>query len=103
MTFGVDECRRCGRAMKISAPNALAQYHDSLTRKPTMSEAEWRAEGWKAAPTRHQIHHVLTGVCRECKWALRNRQSNPKPTIFAMIFLVFALAAFVLYVTLFNL
>ncbi len=76
MVYGVDECRRCGKPMKVTGNEAMLRYEKSLTQKPTMTEAEWRAAGWKAAPTRNQMQRVIDGLCPECTWHLGLRRHS---------------------------
>ena len=76
MTYGIDQCRRCGKPIPQPSPDAARRYEQSLLTKPTMTEAQWRAAGWKAAPTRYQMFDVLDGLCRECKWVFGNRKSG---------------------------
>ena len=73
MVYGIDQCRKCGKAMPTAGPEHVARYEQSKRQKPTMPEAEWRAQGWKAAPTRYQLHHRLDGMCGDCVWESGHR------------------------------
>ena len=70
MTYGVDECRVCGKAMKPSGPEAMEAHLASLKRRPTMTEKQWRAAGLKAAPTKRQSMVVHIGCCYDCKMTM---------------------------------
>ncbi len=71
MTYGVDECRICGALMTSKGPDAMQRYLDSLTlKKPTMSQKEWRAAGFKAMPTPYQMGHVQDGCCYKCRFPI---------------------------------
>ncbi len=67
MTYGVDQCRICGKTIRPSDSQAMDRYRNSLRQKPTMTEKEWRAAGFKAAPTRKQTLNALDGVCFSCQ------------------------------------
>ena len=97
MTYGIDQCRRCGKPMEPAGPAQSARYQLSLTQKPTMSEEKWRAQGWKQAPTRFQLHHKLDGMCWQCRWVWMNQPMRRwKLLIWLMPILVISFA--VIYV-----
>jgi hypothetical protein len=68
MTYGVDQCRICGKPIRPSGPESMSKYVESLQKKPTMSEKEWRAAGFKAAPTPFQMRKRRDGCCFECQF-----------------------------------
>ncbi len=70
MTYGVDQCRVCGKPIRPSDSQAMDRYLNSLRHKPTMTEKEWRAAGLKAAPTRKQTLNTLDGVCFACQFPI---------------------------------
>ena len=74
MTYGVDECRRCGKSMPLSDADALERFERSRKYKPTMTEEQWRRAGWKACPTRFQLNHPLDGVCFDCKYDIGTKK-----------------------------
>jgi len=73
MTYGVDECRRCGKPMRSRRDN---REQDDL-RPSRIPEAEWRSEGWLAQPTRGQQLHPGRGCCAECKALILRRRWKP--------------------------
>ena len=86
MADGLDECRRCGAAMPFAGAEAAARYELTKVQKPTMPEAEWRAKGWKAAPTVYQLNHKLDGLCRECSWQVGTRAPHrTRPLMVALL------------------
>jgi len=76
MTYGIDECRRCGNKIRIPDAGAIIRYQESLQRKPTMTPEQWRAAGWKQAPTKHQLLHAMDGCCHQCKDVVRQKYSK---------------------------
>ncbi len=75
MTYGVDQCRVCGKAIKISGPHAMAQYLETQAlRRPNMTEKQWRAAGLKTAPTLLQMRRQSDGCCFECQFPTRYRE-----------------------------
>ena len=97
MTYGIDECRRCGRKMEPAGPVQAVRYELSLRQKPTMSEEKWRAQGWKAAPTRFQLHNKLDGMCWSCRWKWMN-QPMRRYKLLIGIFPVLAVTFVVIYI-----
>ena len=78
MTYGVDECRICGAPMTSKGPDAMQRYLDSLKlKKPTMTQKEWRAAGFKAMPTPWQIGHVQDGCCYKCRFPIAVKNVRP--------------------------
>ncbi len=67
MTYGVDQCRVCGRTITPTGPEAMRRYTESLKAKPTMTEKQWRAAGLKAMPTRNQMKSPHDGCCFDCR------------------------------------
>ncbi len=95
MAYGVDQCRKCGKAMPPAGPEEVARYDLAKRQKPTMPEAEWRAQGWKAAPTRYQLYHKTDGVCRDCKWEIGNRAPRANRLLLTILITVVVLFVFV--------
>jgi hypothetical protein len=73
MTFGVDECLRCGKAMRARRDNTKADD----VRPSRMSAAEWRKAGWLAQPTRAQLRYPSTACCAACTQAILRRKWKP--------------------------
>ena len=69
MVYGVDQCRRCGKPIKV-ADGAWQRHEESLTKPPRMTPKQWKAAGWKASPTWYQTIKVFDGVCFDCKPAV---------------------------------
>jgi hypothetical protein len=46
---------------------AIDQLAKDRNRRPTMTEAQWRARGLKAAPTRIQLRNPDIGCCYHCR------------------------------------
>jgi hypothetical protein len=70
MTYGLDECRRCGAKMR---PRKDGEAVDDQ-RPSRMPEAQWRAAGFKIRPTVAQAQHPGLGCCTDCKaFFLRKR------------------------------
>jgi hypothetical protein len=90
MTYGVDECRVCGVAIKPSGPDALKRHNISLKGRPVMTERQWRAAGFKACPTYRQTKEPTDGCCSACKLKMHGRTWKPRRR-FAMV-LGFAVA-----------
>jgi hypothetical protein len=66
MTYGVDQCRVCGTAIRPRGPKSWEEQ-DHANRKPTIPEAEWRRRGYLTSPTRSQLRMMpADGCCRPC-------------------------------------
>jgi hypothetical protein len=62
MRYGVDQCRRCGKPMRERRDSTRAE-----DRRPgTLTEPQWRAQGWLAKPTRMQERFPAYGCCMDC-------------------------------------
>lgn len=98
MTYGVDECRVCGRAMKPSGPEAMEAHLASLKARPTMTEKQWRAAGFKAAPTKRQSMVPHTGCCYDCKMIMSYRKIGRRRWIISalVIAVLFIIAVFLI-------
>jgi hypothetical protein len=82
MTYGVDECRYCGAAIKQRGPKAMEDYQNSRGKKSPMPEAEWRALGMMAPPTQMQIWFPTNGCCDSCALRVATKRARPiKPLI----------------------
>jgi len=84
MTYGVDQCRVCGVAIKPTGPDAMKRYKDSLKGRPLMTEAQWRAAGFKCSPTYRQTKEPTEGCCTACKLKMHARTWTPRRR-FAMV------------------
>ncbi len=73
MTYGVDECRRCGKPMRARRDNPTADD----TRPSRMKQAQWQAEGWLAEPTRAQQQHPGIGCCSDCAALILRKRWKP--------------------------
>lgn len=76
MTYGVDQCRCCGVAIKPRGPQDIENYRKAL-RNPTMPEAEWRRRGYLAAPTMKQLDNPDRGCCTPCAERETRRKMRP--------------------------
>ena len=99
MTYGVDECRVCGKPIKPNGPEPMQRYMESLRlRKPTMSVKEWRAAGFKAMPTPYQMGHRRDGCCFGCQFPIgMSAVRQPIYIIPAVAFFVLAIVLFVAF------
>jgi hypothetical protein len=50
-----------------------------------MPEAQWRAEGWLAEPTRAQQEHPGIGCCTDCVVLILRRRWKPGLRIWLMV------------------
>lgn len=93
MTYGVDQCRICGVPMPSKGPEAMAEW-EQAQRKPTMPEAEWRARGFLAAPTKKQIGIPWLGCCQSCAMKQLNGRFryNWRGTLMIAVFVLFGVA-----------
>ena len=73
MTYGVDQCRRCGVAIRPRHDHGAAD--DRRTSK--MPEREWRAAGFKAQPTVSQARFPVVGCCSDCAEILLRQRWKP--------------------------
>ncbi len=73
MTYGVDQCRRCGKAMRERRDNPKP---DDL-RPSSLTEAQWRAQGWLAKPTKTQQRFPSTGCCVDCTELVMRKRWKP--------------------------
>ncbi len=97
MTYGLDQCRLCGKDMPLSDSRAIERHAKFSREKPTMTEAEWRRAGWKAAPTRYQLRKPLDGLCFDCKYVRGTRQYGVK--VIVLVFtIIAAVAALVIFI-----
>jgi len=72
MTYGVDQCRRCGAPIR----NRGMVSPDDI--KPSnIPEAEWRAAGFKAQPTVAEAHFPHLGCCSDCTAVLMRKRWKP--------------------------
>ena len=96
MTYGLDQCRRCGRDIPLSDPRAIERHAKSIREKPTMTEEQWRRAGWLAAPTRYQLQKPMDGLCFDCKYVRGTARYGVKMivTVSAIIALALALMIF---------
>jgi hypothetical protein len=94
MTYGVDECRRCGKPMRSRRDNPKADD----TRPSRMPEAQWRAEGWLAEPTRAQQQYPGIGCCADCKALVLRKRWKPGLRIGTMFGAIVVLGAVIWWV-----
>jgi len=73
MTYGVDECRRCGAPMRARRDNEGVEDQ----RPSRMPEAQWRAAGFKVRPTVTQALNPGNGCCTNCRALLMRKQWKP--------------------------
>jgi hypothetical protein len=96
MTFGVDQCRRCGvtiprRPLSLKERNTLARV--TLNPPKLMAETEWRAAGYLAQPTALEMSIPTVGLCVACGSVVPDpRRRSPKR---ALLFSALAIAALV--------
>ncbi len=64
--------------MKIADPDAARRHEASLHKKPTMTPKQFKAQGWKSAPTPYQKWRDLDGVCFDCKPIVINRRKTQR-------------------------
>ncbi len=66
MTYGVYQCRVCGRPISPKGPE-VAEQQAKANRRPQMPEKEWRRRGYLAPPTGFQIYTDPShGCCSSC-------------------------------------
>jgi len=87
MTYGVDECRRCGTPMRARRDNPKADDQ----RPSRMTEAQWREQGWLAQPTRAQQLHPGIGCCSDCAALILRKRWKPGLRIGLMFGLIVVL------------
>jgi hypothetical protein len=64
--FGVDQCRVCGTAIRVTGRSAREDQEEA-NRRPLMPEAEWRRRGYLCPPTRRQLRIApAAGCCMAC-------------------------------------
>ena len=94
MVYGVDQCRRCGKPIRV-ADGAWQRHEESLAKKPMMTPREWKAAGWKASPTWLQTIKIFDGVCYDCKPAvLARRKPTWRVKVGMTAFIILALGTF---------
>jgi hypothetical protein len=81
MTFGVDQCMRCGKPITVRRDTGNA--NDFLPSK--MSEAEWRAAGYLARPNRLQQRRQAIGCCTDCMEKLHRKNWKPGLRLLLML------------------
>ncbi len=92
MTYGVDECRVCGKAMKPSGPKEMQRHLASLRGHPTMTEKQWRAAGLKAAPTKRQMVSLHHGCCYDCTMTMGMRSVPQRRLIYPALIIAVIVA-----------
>jgi len=97
MTYGVDECRYCGAAIKQRGPDAMEDYIKSLGKKSPMPEAKWRALGMRAPPTLTQMNFPTRGCCQTCALRVATRRATPIKPLIALAICVAILAGVIFY------
>ncbi len=99
MTYGVDQCRVCGVEISSGGPGPMERYlEERKHRRPTMTEAQWRAAGLKAAPTRHQLFKPTDGCCFKCRMQMGLSRSSPWKPIAGLVGCAIAIAAVIFWV-----
>ena len=88
MTYGVDECRVCGKAMKPTGPEAMQRHLASLKGRPMMTDKQWRAAGLKASPTKRQMRSPQHGCCFECALMMGQKGIGQRRWIYPTLVLV---------------
>jgi hypothetical protein len=90
MTYGVDQCRVCGKPIPIKSVTAMTDFLVAQ-RKPAMPEAEWRRRGFLASPTKQQVKFPEMGCCFDCGLKLAHQASRYHLRgIMVIVFMVFA-------------
>jgi hypothetical protein len=97
MTYGLDQCRVCGRDIPLSDPRAIERHAKFSREKPTMTEKQWRRAGFLAAPTRYQLQKPMDGLCFECKYVRGTKRYGPRMivTVFVIIAVSILLMAYI--------
>jgi hypothetical protein len=75
MTYGVDQCRVCGTAIKPHSPKDMDNWLKAQ-KKPPIPEKEWRRRGFLAAPTKHMLAMPAYGCCQDCGQRLAIKHSK---------------------------
>lgn len=92
MTYGVDQCRVCGKPIKVQSPTDMADWLEAQ-RNPPIPEKVWRARGYLAAPTRYQLTmQPAHGCCADC--GLREWKKRTKPMRKLLIIVAVTVVAF---------
>ena len=74
MTYGVDQCRMCGKPIPVLRPTAWREWEDAQ-RRPVVPEKEWRRLGMLGPPTRLQWRsNMADGCCTPCGVKLLHRR-----------------------------
>jgi hypothetical protein len=102
MTYGLDQCRVCGKPITPADPDSVENFEKSLHGRQTMSEREWRAAGYKAAPSRLQMRRRIDGCCFDCQITQGLSIINHAKLKLPIIGLIAALVILIFVVTLFN-
>jgi hypothetical protein len=106
MTYGVDQCRRCGKPIKVTDGKAHAKANPkalaAAQKRSPWPEAKWRAEGLKAPPTAWEILHPNTGCCIDCSFILVRRKWQPLIRLILIIALIVFGVGFILFFTLLS-
>jgi hypothetical protein len=97
MTYGVDECRYCGAAIKQRGPEAMEDYMKNRGKKSPMPEAKWRALGMRAPPTLAQIGVPTRGCCEACSLRVATRGATPTKSLLAIAIVVLMIASIIGY------
>jgi hypothetical protein len=104
MTYGVDQCRVCGVAIKVHGPEDMADWLEAQKRSK-MPEKVWRSRGYLAAPTKRQMQDPAHGCCADCGYREMRRKTQPFKRLAiagAVVVLAFALVWTVLTYAPFN-
>ena len=74
MTYGVDQCRMCGKPIAVLRATALQEWEKAQL-NPVIPEKQWRALGMLGPPTRMQWYNNLAdGCCAPCGMKMMNRR-----------------------------
>ncbi len=91
MTFGVDQCRRCGKPMRVRRDNPKADD----PRPSSLSEAQWRGAGWLARPTKAQERRPSLGCCVDCAEIIIRKNWKPGLRITLMVGAIIVVCALI--------
>lgn len=93
MTYGVDQCRRCGLAIRPRHDHGAAD-----DRRPSkIPEPVWRAAGFKAQPTVSQAHFPQIGCCADCAEILLRQRWKPGLRMLMLVTILIVLMALIYF------
>jgi hypothetical protein len=91
MTYGFDQCMRCGKPIPIRK-----DFEKADSSPPSkMTEAEWRAAGFLARPSVMQQMRPAIGCCNDCTGHVYAQTWKPGLRVVFIVSTIFGVSALI--------